>query len=122
MELAGFPNSEAFFKNMTAEQEQQMQQQQGQQPDPQMQAMQAQIQLEQAKLEMEWQKALLEDTRKREEMALDFAMKQATAEAQYGVKINDAEVRADVETAKAIIAADAQGRQKPPQAPGGMNG
>lgn len=125
VELAGFPNAETFFKAMSAEQEQQMQQQQAQQQqqDPQMMAMQAQIQIEQAKIQLDREKMLMEDARKKQEMALDFAMKQATAEAQYQTKINDAEVRADVETAKAIIAADAQGRNTPaPPAPGGMNG
>jgi hypothetical protein len=132
VELAGFANSEAFYKTMTPEQEQQMQQQQAQQPDPQMMAMQAQIQLEEAKLKLDWEKAMLEDQRKRDEMMLDFALKQATAEIQYGAQINDAELKADMEIAKALVGADAQVRtapvtpagqpQSPPMIPGGQNG
>lgn len=113
VELAGFPNSNEFFKPFGPQEEQQYQQMKAQQPpqDPQMMAVQAQIQIEQAKLELDKQKMMLEDERERAKAAMDFAIKQANIEAQYATQVSNQELQADIQAAKAVMDADAKVRQ-----------
>lgn len=110
VELAGFPNADEFFVPWNEEQEQQYQQQQAQQQqqDPALMLAQAQIQIEQQKLELDKQEMMLKDARERAKIELDYAARQATAEAQYEAQINNQEMQADVAAAKAVIDAAAK--------------
>jgi hypothetical protein len=113
VELAGFPNADAFYRPWGPQEQQQFDQQQAQQPeqDPQMMLVQAQIEIEQKKLELEAQEVALKHQREVAKMEMDFALKQATAEAQYGAQINNAEIQADMQAAKAVIDAGAKEAQ-----------
>jgi len=51
---------------------------------------------------------------------MDFAIKQATAEAQYGAQISNQELQADMATAKAII--DAAAKEAVARQTGGPSG
>jgi hypothetical protein len=66
----------------------------------------------------------MKDDRERAKMQMDFAIKQATAELQYGAQMNNQELQADIQSAKAIIDADARTRQmqQAQQAQGGQGG
>ena len=126
VELAGFPNSDEFFKPWSQKQEQQFQQQKQQQPqqDPAMKLAEATIEIEKQKLMLDAKEAQMKDERERVKMQMDFALKQATAEIQYGVQISNQELQQDMAAAKAIIDADAKARQmqQAAQAAGGQNG
>lgn len=112
-ELAGFPNSNEFWKPFGEEEEKAYQEQQAQQQqqDPTMMIAEASIKLEQQKLELDAHEVMLKDERERLKMQFDFAIKQATAEAQYGTEISNQEIQADMQAAKAVIDADAKARQ-----------
>jgi hypothetical protein len=119
VELAGFPNANEFYQPWTAEQKEQYQQQKAQQPpqDPAMIAVQGQLEIEKAKLRLDEQEMILKDIREKAKIQMDFAIKQATAEAQYGVQISNQELMADQATAKAII--DAAAKEAIAKAQGG---
>jgi hypothetical protein len=123
VELAGFPSADEFYKPFGPQEQQQhdqMRQQQPPPPDPQMQAIQMQMQIEQAKLELDRQEMIMKDARERAKMEMEFAIKQATAEAQYGAQISNQEMQADVTAAKAII--DAAAREAAVKHQGGVGG
>lgn len=126
VELAGYPNSDEFFKPWGQQEEEAYQQQKAQEPeqDPAMMLAQATIEIEKQKLELERQEAVMKDDRERAKMQMDFAIKQATAELQYGAQMNNQELQADIQRAKAIIDADARTRQmqQAQQAQGGQGG
>lgn len=113
VELAGFPNSNEFFKPFGPQEEQQYEQQKAQQgqQDPNMKALEMQMQIEQAKLELDRQEMLMKDARERAKMELDFAIRQANVEAQYQTKIDNAEIQADVQAARAVMETDAKVRE-----------
>ena len=110
IEMAGYPNVQEFYKPFGPEEEQQYQQQQAQKgsDDPQMKALELTREVEQGKLALEQQKAIWKHEEELAKMEMDFAIKQATAEAQYGAQISNQEVMADVQAAKAIIDAGAK--------------
>jgi hypothetical protein len=126
VELAGYPTADTFFKPWGPEQEAQYQQQKQQQgpQDPALMVAQAQIEIEKQKLALDAQEAQMKDERERAKIQMDFALRQATTEAQYGAQISDQELKQDAAVAKAIIDADAKTRQaaQAAQAAGGMNG
>lgn len=113
VELAGFPNPQAFFRPFGEQEQQQYEQQKQQQPpqDPQMAAIEMQQKIEQAKLELDRQEMLLKDQRERAKMEMDFAIKQANIEAQYSVQLSNAELQADVQGARAVMETDAKVRE-----------
>ena len=127
VELAGFPNSDEFFKPWGEQQEQEYQQQKSQQPpqDPAMRLAEASIEIEKQKLQLDAKEAMMKDEREKAKLQMDFAIRQATAELQYGAQISNQELQQDVAAAKAIIDADAKARQMAAQAQaaqGGQNG
>lgn len=124
VELAGFPNADEFYPAWSEEDDQKFQQQKAEQPpsDPAMRAVENMHEIEKAKLALEAQKIQLEHGRKVAEMKMDFALKQATAEAQYGTQIDDAEVAADMQMAKAIIDAEQKNNAARAAAGGPTNG
>jgi hypothetical protein len=127
VELAGFPNADEFYRPFGPEEQQALEQQKAQQPPPQDPAMElakAQIQVEQAKLQLDAQEAMMKDQRERIKMQMDFALKQATAELQYGAQMANAEIQADMQAAKTVMdnaAKEAVAKQQM-QAQGGNNG
>jgi hypothetical protein len=108
VELAGFPNADEFYPAWTEEQEQQYAQQKAQQPeqDPNMLMVQGNLEIEKQKLQLDAQKAQLEHERKVAEMNMKWALEQAKIEAQYGIKLSEAELKADVGMAQAIVDAE----------------
>jgi hypothetical protein len=110
VELAGFPNADEFYAPWSMEQEQQYQQQKAQQgpQDPNMLLVQGQLEIDKQKLALEQQKATWEHERKVAEMQMKFAIDQAKAEAQSGAQIQNQELMADMQMAKAVIDAEAK--------------
>ena len=108
VELAGFPNADEFYPAWTEEQEQQYAQQKAQEPeqDPNMLMVQGNLEIEKQKLQLDAQKAQLEHERKVAEMNMKWALEQAKIEAQYGIKLSEAELKADVGMAQAIVDAE----------------
>lgn len=119
VELAGFPNASEFYPEWTEEQEQDYAAKKAEAPpsDPAMLAVENEFKIQQAKLELEALKIQLEHDRKVAEMQLDFSIKQATAEAQYGAQIDNQEMMADMQMAKAVI--DAEQKNNAAKAAGG---
>lgn len=107
VELAGFANADEFYKPFGDEEQQAFEQQQQQDPNqsPEMKLVEAQIEVEMARIKLEAQEAIWKDQRERAKIKMDYAIKQATAEAQYGAKIDNQELQADVKVADAIIKA-----------------
>lgn len=114
MASAGIRNSERYFQPITAEREQQMAQQaaqqaqqQGQQGPQDAQAM-AFMQAEQIKaqtksqsdamrIQLDAQKAIMEDDRKRDEMYQDMILKNAELQGKFGMQANEQAIRAEQE-------------------------
>jgi hypothetical protein len=124
---SGVRNADRYFAPMTPEIEQQMmmQQQQAQeamaqqgQPDPnaaflqaeQMKA-QAKMQSDIMKLQLDQQKAMAEDDRKRDQMAQDLLVDAAKIYGQYGSTVDVARVKAEQDKLR-TIAGIAQGGQQ----------
>lgn len=118
VELAGFPNPDEFYKPFGPEEQQKFQQQQAQQKkDPNMALVEGQLEIERARLQLDANEAMMKDAREKAKIQLDYAVKQATAEAQYSAKINDQELSADSAAAKAVI--DAAAKEAMARAQGG---
>lgn len=113
VELAGFANPQEFFKPFGEQEAQQMAEAQSQQPPPPNMEEEL-VKLEGAKLQLEAQKLQMEDDRKRDEMALDFAAKIQTAAMQYGVQAEVASLKTQAEAARAIMEIDLARRQALP--------
>jgi len=114
MASAGIRNSERYFQPITAEREQEMAQQaaqqaqqQGQQGPQDAQAM-AFMQAEQIKaqtksqsdamrIQLDAQKAIMEDDRKRDEMYQDMILKNAELQGKFGMQANEQAIRAEQE-------------------------
>ncbi len=105
IEMAGWPNSDEFYKPWSEQEQAQYDQQKAQEPpqDPALMLAQAQIQIEQERLALDRQEMMMKDEREKLKMRMDFALDQAKAEAQYQTQINDAEIQADLQAGKAII-------------------
>jgi hypothetical protein len=110
VELAGFPNAEEFYPPWTEKQEQEYQQRMSQQPpsDPTMLAVENEFKIQQAKLQLDREEMIMKDARESAKIQLDYSVKQATAEAQYGAQIDNQELMADQAMAKAVIEAGAK--------------
>jgi len=116
VELAGWRNAAEFWKPWTEQQEQQMQQAQAQQPPPpdpaQMliqiegQKAQAEAANDQAKLQLETQKAYLEDDRQRDKVAREMALKEHEIEAKYAIEIDDRQIKNKIERDRMVMDAD----------------
>jgi hypothetical protein len=104
--LAGVRNTDRYFNPMTPEQEQQLiaqqEQAQGQpQPSPEAQAIveaetikaQAKAQTDMMKLEIEAQKAISEDDRKRDQMDQDLLVDAAKILGNYGTSVDIARIK-----------------------------
>lgn len=106
-ELAGFRNSDAFFRPWGPEQEQQMQEAMAQQqppPDPNMMLVQieqarqqVEAQVKQAELMLKKWEAERQDDRERDKIARDAVLKERELELKHAADINDAELRAQVQ-------------------------
>lgn len=104
VELAGFRNSDEFFRPWGPEQEQALQQQMAQQPpEPdiqekllQLEAMkvQADAEADRIKAENERLKLQMEDDRERDKMRGDFALREYEIELKYKTEVPDVEVPA----------------------------
>jgi hypothetical protein len=102
--LGGLKNVERYFKPMTADQEQailqSMQENQPEQPDQttaylqgeQIKA-QAKAQTDMAKLQLDGQKLMMEDDRKRDEMVQNLALEVAKILGQYGTQVDLATIK-----------------------------
>ncbi len=66
-------------------------------PDPNLLLVQVQAQTEQGKLQLEREKMMREDDRKRDELDADIALKSAELQARYGALVNQAQIRAQVD-------------------------
>lgn len=109
---SGIRNAERYFAPITPEYEQQLNQMRSQQEqampqgssDPnqaflqaeQMKAM-ARAQTDAAKVQLDGQKAMMQDDRERDKMAQDFALKQAELMGKLGVQANAAALKAEQE-------------------------
>lgn len=109
---SGIRNAERYFAPITPEYEQQLNQMRAQQEqamsqggsDPnqaflqaeQMKAM-ARAQTDAAKVQLDGQKAMMQDDRERDKMAQDFALKQAELMGKLGVQANAAALKAEQE-------------------------
>jgi hypothetical protein len=117
VEVAGWKNSDEFYKPFGPEQEAMLQQQQqqaaAQQPDP----MQMALQIEQGKLEVDKQKnerdanmkqqqILLEQDLKRDQLAIDTELRERELEMKYKREIEDAALDRDVELTRVALDAD----------------
>jgi hypothetical protein len=123
VELMGFPNSSEFFKQFGAEENEQYEQAQAEaagEPDAQTKALvevemakiqasqaeaqakaqieavkaQAQAQVKEMEMRVRMQEAQLHDAREREKMAMEFALAQAKLEADHGIKLSEAQLKA----------------------------
>ncbi len=108
--LAGFTNPDEFYRPWTEEDQAKHDeaQEQKQPEDPNMVLAQGTLEIERARLEMDREEMMMKDARERAKMELDNALKQATAEAQYGAKIDNQEMQADMQAAKGVIDAAAK--------------
>jgi hypothetical protein len=116
VQLSGLKNVDQYFKDPS---QQQQQPPQPPPPDPNMLAVQMQAQIEQQKLALEAEKMRREDDRKRDEMDMDFALKQAELQARYGAQINVAQVRAQVDRDREAMRQQAQLLKQQIQPPAG---
>lgn len=121
VQLSGLKNVDQYFADPS---QQPPQPPQPPPPDPNMLAVQMQSQIEQGKLALEREKMMREDDRKRDELEMDFALKQAELQARYGAQINVAQVRAQVDRDREVIRQQGQiaqqavnGQQQPAPMP-----
>lgn len=120
-ELAGFKDADEFYGPWSEQDEQAAQQAAAQQqppPDPTMilaQIEQMKVQLSaqeaQAKMQLEEWKAIREDDRARDKLAIDSKLKEHEIELRYQVEIEDARLKADVAQARAEMDADVKREQ-----------
>lgn len=115
-ELAGWKNSDEFWKPWGAEEEQEAAEAAAQQPPPP-DPMQMALQIEQQKVQMEMQmkqmelalkreEMVLKDDRERDKLARESALKEQEIEAEFNFNIEDAKLRAAVERDRAAMDAD----------------
>lgn len=108
-DLLGYKNTDQFFKPWGQQEQQQLEQQQAQAAeeekknpsDPailvaQVEQLKVQLQAQEAqqKMQLESLKLELEDSRERDKMAKEFALREFEIEMQYKGKIDDAEIKA----------------------------
>ena len=106
LEIAGFKDPLRFFKDPANFQPSQ----EPPKPDPnealmqvQMQAIQADIQKKAAELELERDKMLREDDRRRDKDEADIALKAAEINARYGAQVDTAQIKANSERDRELV-------------------
>lgn len=119
IQLSGLKNVDPYFMDPA---KQQQQPQQPPPPDPNLMMVQVQAQVEQGKLQLEREKMMREDDRRRDELDMEFALKTAELQARYGAQVNVAQVRAQVDRDRELIRqqgqiAQAGMQQQQPQQP-----
>jgi len=117
LEIAGFKDPQRFFKDPA--------QQPPTPPEPpkpdinerlievQMAEINANIQKKQAELELEREKMIREDDRRRDESEANLALKAAEIAARYGAQVNTAEIKANSERDRELVRQIAQQQQVP---------
>jgi len=117
LEIAGFKDPQRFFKDPA--------QQPPTPPEPpkpdinerlievQMAEINANIQKKQAELELEREKMIREDDRRRDESEANLALKAAEIAARYGAQVNTAEIKANSERDRELVRQIAQQQQAP---------
>lgn len=114
VQLSGLKSVDSFFMDPAKAAPQP---QQPPPPDPNLLLVQVQAQTEAGKLQLERERMMREDDRKRDEMDMDFALKQAELQARYGAQINVAAVRAQVDRDREAMRQQSQLLQKQMQPP-----
>ena len=74
----------------------------------QIQSIQADMQKKAAELEMQRQKMVMEDDRKRDELEADLYVKAEEMKAKYGTQLNVAQIRADMAINREVMKAQAE--------------
>ena len=117
LEIAGFKDPQRFFKDPA--------QQPPTPPEPpkpdinerlievQMAEIQANMKKKQAELELEREKMIREDDRRRDESEANLALKAAEIAARYGAQVNTAEIKANSERDRELVRQIAQQQQAP---------
>lgn len=116
-DLAGYRNTDEFFKPWGPQEEAQAAQAASQAPPPpptmeeqlievEQAKVEAKMQVDQMKLEMERWKASMEDDRARDKQAMDAALREKELELKHNVDIEDAELRAMVAGSRNTMDAD----------------
>jgi hypothetical protein len=117
LEVAGFKDPQRFFKDPA-----QQPQTPPEPPKPdineqliqvQMAEINANIQKKQAELELEREKMIREDDRRRDESEANLALKAAEIAARYGAQVNTAEIKANSERDRELVRQLAQQQQVP---------
>jgi hypothetical protein len=119
VQLSGLKTVDQYFMDPS---KQPQQPQQPPPPDPNLLLVQVQAQVEQGKLQLEREKMMREDDRKRDELDADIALKSAELQARYGAQINQAQIRAQVDRDREAMRQHSQLLQQqmqPPQPPNG---
>tara|TARA_R110002020_G_scaffold44181_1_gene127683 strand:+ start:4139 stop:6226 length:2088 start_codon:yes stop_codon:yes gene_type:complete len=106
LEVAGFKDPLRFFKDPATFQPSQ----EPPKPDPnealmqvQMQAIQADIQKKAAELELEREKMMREDDRRRDKDEADIALKAAEINARYGAQVDTAQIKANSDRDRELV-------------------
>ena len=117
LEVAGFKDPQRFFKDPA-----QQPQTPPEAPKPdineqliqvQMAEINANIQKKQAELELEREKMIREDDRRRDESEANITLKAAEIAARYGAQVNTAEIKANSERDRELVRQLAQQQQAP---------
>jgi len=126
VELAGWKNSNEFFKPWTDEQQKEADEAAAQAPPPpdatmlliqvEQKKVEVQMQKDQAELAFKREEMVLKDDRERDKLARDSALKELELETKYRVQLSDSHLRATVIADRASMDADLKERAAREQA------
>jgi len=108
---AGYPSVDPFFRDPSSPEAMQETQQAGGQPDPMAMQLQLAAKAQEAELALKREEMLRKDDRERDKMEAEIKLQAIELQAKYGVQVDMANIRADMERDREVIRQQAAMRQ-----------